>query len=151
MTTVLYDGPTPEYAHAGDAGFDLRAKISQLVEIKPSYRTLIPTGLKLELPPTHFGMIASRSGLAHKVGLVVTNAPGIIDSSYRGEIMVSLQNTGKAIVTILPNDRIAQLLLVPVLSPSHPTEPLHFVPIDHPDQLSPTVRGEGGFGSSGVK
>lgn len=150
MTTVLYDGHTPEYAHAGDAGFDLRNR-GDRVEIKPRERVLVPTGLKLELPPTHFGMIASRSGLAHKVGLVVTNAPGIIDSSYRGEIMVSLTNHGGATVTILPNDRIAQLLIVPVATPDHPMAPLHFVQIDHPDQLSPTVRGEGGFGSSGVK
>jgi dUTP pyrophosphatase len=132
----------PSYASMGDAGADLRSAIDTV--LKPNERKLIPTGVKIELPTPEFvGLVCPRSGLALKHGITVLNAPGIIDSGYRGEIGVILWNTGDEDFEIKRGDRIAQLVITVA---SHAS----FVPFAN---LLPsgTERGELGFGSTGLK
>lgn len=133
----------PKYAHEGDAGADICA--SETVTIRYGERQLVRTGVRLALPDDVVAMVCSRSGLAHKNGLIVANAPGIIDSGYRGEIMVNLLNTGKEDFVVCPGMRIAQLVLLPFVSAT-------FLPVEKEvfDELEETERGEGGHGSSGV-
>lgn len=129
----------PSYAYAGDAGMDLRA--SETLTLQPFERALVPTGLAIALPEGQAGFVLPRSGLAIKHGITVVNAPGLIDSNYRGELKVILQNTDPhESFTIHVGDRIAQLVVMPVPHMS-------FIPVE---TLSSTERGEGGFGSSGV-
>ena len=127
----------PRYETAGAAGMDLRA--DEPFSLAPGERRLVPTGLALELPPGHEGQVRPRSGLAVRHGIALVNAPGTIDSDYRGEVQVVLVNLGQAPVTFARGDRIAQLVVAPVTR----------VALEVVDDLSATDRGAGGFGSTG--
>lgn len=130
--------PLPKRAHPGDAGVDLYSTID--VRIEPGRRSLVPTGIALALPHGTVGLIHPRSGLAAKHGLTVVNTPGTIDAGYRGEVKVCLLNTDSdTAVEIARGDRIAQLLVQKVELPD-------FVEVSFLDE---TVRGDGGYGSSG--
>lgn len=133
------EAPLPVYAHAGDAGLDLRAAEALLIE--PYERRLVPCGICLEIPTGYAGLVIPRSGLAIKHGISVVNAPGLIDSGYRGEVKVILINLDpKEPFSINKGDRIAQLMLVKT--------PL--VEVEPTLSLEDSERGLGGFGSSGV-
>lgn len=128
----------PSYAHPGDAGADLRAR--EDVYLAPGERKLVPTGVSVALPDGFVALIHPRSGLATKFGLTVVNAPGTVDAGYRGEIAVTLLNTDqKHPIELKRGDRIAQMVIQRV-------EYACFVAVD---QLSDSVRGSGGFGSTG--
>lgn len=131
--------PLPAYATAGSAGIDLLAAIPEPVELLPGRRALVPTGLKLAVPPGHEAQVRPRSGLAANHGVTVLNAPGTIDSDYRGEVKVALVNLGQEPMIITRGMRIAQLILARV-------ERIEWQAVD---ALDGTVRGEGGFGSTG--
>jgi dUTP diphosphatase len=133
--------PLPARASAGGAGLDLRAAIAERTVLAPGERTLVPTGLVLEIPPGFEGQIRPRSGLAVRHGVTVLNAPGTVDSDYRGEVAVLLVNLGGEPFAIERGDRIAQLVVARVEA----TE------LEEADELSPTARGDGGFGSTGVR
>ena len=111
---IFCAGNAPKYAHEGDAGADVCA--NEVVNIRCGERALVRTGLRLALPDDTVAMVCSRSGLAHKNGIIVANAPGIVDSGYRGEVMVNLLNTGKEDFVVRPGMRIAQLVLLPYIS-----------------------------------
>ena len=127
----------PRYETEGAAGMDLRA--DEPFTLAPGERRLVPTGLALEIPPGHEGQVRPRSGLAVRHGIALVNAPGTIDSDYRGEVQVILVNLGQAPVTFARGDRIAQLVIAPVTR----------VALEVVDDLSATDRGAGGFGSTG--
>ncbi|WP_313952412.1 dUTP diphosphatase [Accumulibacter sp.] len=130
----------PHYASAGSAGLDLRACIAAPVEIRPGETVLIPTGVAIHLAdPGLAAMILPRSGLGHKHGIVLGNLVGLIDSDYQGEIMVSTWNRGQEPFTLRPLDRLAQLVVVPVLQ----------VAFNVVDDFAASARGDGGFGSTG--
>ncbi len=129
----------PSYASAGAAGADLRAAVESERVVAPGERAAIPTGLILEIPLGWEGQVRPRSGLAIRHGLTVVNAPGTIDSDYRGELKVLLVNLGAEDVTIHRGDRIAQLVVTPAPQSG-------FVEVD---ALEATDRGAGGFGSTG--
>jgi dUTP pyrophosphatase len=132
------DLPLPAYAHPGDAGADLVA--AEDVVLAPGERRLVPTGIAIALPDGYVGLVHPRSGLAHRLGVTVLNAPGTVDAGYRGEIKVNLVNHDPAAtVKISRGDRIAQLLVQRV-------ERAAFRPVD---ELPETVRGAGGHGSTG--
>ena len=129
----------PVRAHDDDAGYDLCAV--QPATLAPGERALVRTGIAIELPAGHAGLVLPRSGLAARHGIAIVNAPGLIDSGYRGELKVLLLNTDRTeTFAIGPGDRIAQLVLVAVATPT----------IVEADALAATARGEGGFGSSGT-
>ncbi len=130
----------PEYKTAGSAGADLRAYISAPVILKPMQRTLIPTGLFVELPPGTELQVRPRSGLALKHGITVLNTPGTVDSDYRGELCVLLINLGTEDFTVENGDRIAQAVITQ-------TGRARFI---QKDELSDTERGAGGYGSTGI-
>ncbi len=130
--------PRLQFAHTGDAGADLTA--SEHVVIEPGRRALVPTGMSMAIPLGYAGFVLPRSGLAIRRGVTVVNAPGLIDSGYRGELMVGLINHGEESFEIAPGDRIAQLVIVAVERPE-------FVFVD---RLESSSRGEDGFGSTGV-
>lgn len=131
--------PLPERAHPGDAGLDLRSAVD--VEVAPGARALVPTGLAVAIPEGHAGLVLPRSGLASKVGLTLANAPGLIDAGYRGEIVCAVVNLDRTEpVRIARGDRIAQLVVVAVPQAT-PVEVA---------ELPGSVRGSGGFGSTGV-
>ncbi len=128
----------PSRAHPGDAGLDLCAL--NAVEIAPGQRVKVATGIAIELPAGHAGLIVPRSGLAAKHGLSIVNAPGLIDEGYRGELQVLLLNTDQeAPISIAAGERIAQLVVVAVSTPQ----------LVEVDELEESARGEQGFGSSG--
>ena len=128
----------PSRAHEDDAGLDLHA--AEDARFGPSERYSVGTGVAVEIPPGHAGLVLPRSGLAHRHGISLVNSPGLIDSGYRGEIRVLLLNTDPAdMFTVKRGDRIAQLLVV-----AYP----HIQPVAA-ETLGDTMRGEGGFGSSG--
>jgi dUTP pyrophosphatase len=130
----------PTYATPGSAGLDLRACVDAPIVLQPGQAHLIPTGLALHLgDPGLAAMILPRSGLGHKHGIVLGNLVGLIDSDYQGPLMVSCWNRGHAPFTIEPMERIAQLVVVPVVQPT-------FKLVDSFEQ---SERGEGGFGSTG--
>ncbi|MCW4464468.1 dUTP diphosphatase [Glutamicibacter sp. MNS18] len=130
--------PIPSYAHPSDAGADLHARES--VELAPGQRALVPTGIAMALPDGYVGLVHPRSGLATKHGITVVNAPGTVDAGYRGEIMVTLLNTDTdSSFTVNRGDRIAQLVIQKV---EHAR--FHVV-----ESLEQSVRGAGGFGSTG--
>ena len=132
--------PAPFYASAGAAAMDLHACIDQPVTIPAGDRSLIPTGIAIALPdPGYVALVFARSGLGIKHGIAPANCVGVIDSDYRGEIMVGLQNSGKDAYTIQPGDRSAQLMITPVIQAQ----------VTMVDQLDDTARGAGGFGSTG--
>ncbi len=133
------DRPLPSYETLDSAGMDLRAHLPESVVIAPGQRALIPTGLKIEIPRGYEGQVRPRSGLALKRGLTVLNAPGTIDADYRGDVGVILVNLSGASQTIDPDERVAQLVIAPVTR-------CQWEPVE---QLGDTIRGEGGFGSTG--
>lgn len=130
----------PEYETQGAAGADIHALISAAVEIPPLGRVKIPTGLILEIPPGYEAQVRPRSGLAARQGVTVLNAPGTIDSDYRGELEVILINLGSLPFIVKDGDRIAQLVFAPVSR----------AVMAETESLSATERGAGGFGSTGV-
>jgi len=132
--------PLPTYATDGAAGADLCAAVDAEMVFEPGHRAAVPTGLVLEIPEGYEGQVRPRSGLAIKAGLTIVNAPGTIDSDYRGELRVLLVNLGSDPVSINRGDRIAQLLVAPVTRAS-------FI---ETEDLTASERGEGGFGSTGV-
>ena len=135
------DIPLPYYATPGSAAMDLHACLDGAVTIPAGERRVIPTGLAIALPSADYvALVFARSGLGIKHGVAPANCVGVIDSDYRGELLVGLQNSGAADFTIQPGDRIAQLMVVPVVQPR-----LRLV-----DELDETGRGAGGFGSTGV-
>ena len=129
----------PAYGSAGAAGADLTACLEAPVTIAPGQTAFIPTGLAMEVPPGCAGLVYARSGMACKQGLAPANKVGVIDSDYRGEIRVVLHNHSGETQSIEPGERVAQLLIVPVLTPG-------FL---EAESLSETDRGAGGFGSTG--
>jgi dUTP pyrophosphatase len=131
--------PLPTAASPGSAGLDLRAALEAPLVLAPGERRLVPTGLVLELPPGWEGQVRPRSGLALRHGLSLLNAPGTIDSDYRGEVGVVLANLGGEPVAIARGDRIAQLVVAPVAT----------VRLEEVDELTATERDSGGFGSTG--
>ena len=131
--------PLPAYATAGSAGIDLLAAIAEPMELAVGHRILVPTGLKLAIPAGFEAQIRPRSGLAVNHGVTVMNAPGTIDSDYRGEVKVALINLGQEPMIITRGMRIAQLILARV-------ERLEWQPVEN---LDSTARGDGGFGSTG--
>ncbi len=132
------DMALPAYETAQSAGMDLRA--SEGAVLVPGQIAAIPTGLRIELPEGYEGQVRPRSGLALHKGITMPNAPGTIDADYRGELKVILQNLGPEAVEIRPGDRIAQLVVAPVCR----------VQWQEQEELTPTQRGSGGFGSTGV-
>ncbi len=132
----------PAYATSGSAGLDLRACITEPLSIQPGTTHLIPTGLAIHLAdPGYAAMILPRSGLGHKHGIVLGNLVGLIDSDYQGELMVSTWNRGTTEFVLHPMDRLAQLVIVPVLQ----------VGFNVVTEFGSSARGEGGFGSTGKK
>ena len=129
----------PAYGSSGAAGADLTACLETPVTIEPGQTAFIPTGIALEVPANCAGLIYARSGMACKQGLAPANKVGVIDSDYRGEILVALHNHGCQSRVIKPGQRIAQLLITPVLTPAYEEVP----------ELSDTLRDAGGFGSTG--
>jgi dUTP diphosphatase len=130
--------PLPSYARPGDAGLDLAAAVD--AEVGPGERAMIPTGVAVAIPPGHAGLVLPRSGLASREGLTLANSPGLIDAGYRGEVTCAVVNLDRErAVSIKRGDRIAQLVIVAVPS----VEP------NWTEELPPSERGKGGFGSSG--
>ena len=129
----------PTYGSQWAAGADLYACLEAPVTIEPHQTVFVPTGLALEVPMGCAGLIYARSSLGAKRGLAPANKVGVIDSDYRGEVMVALHNHGTVPQTIAHGERVAQLLITPVLTPAY----------EEASELSDTVRGEGGFGSTG--
>ena len=131
--------PLPKYSTAYSAGMDLRANINEEISLLPQDRILVKTGLHLEIPQGYEAQVRPRSGLALKNGITVLNSPGTIDADYRGEVGVVLINHSKDVFYINNGDRIAQMVLNPILK----------MELEETDNLPDTVRGEGGFGSTG--
>lgn len=130
----------PSYATPGSAGLDLRACLNEEKTIQPGDTILIPTGMAIHIDNTYYAaLILPRSGLGHKHGIVLGNLVGLIDSDYQGQLMVSCWNRGKDAFIINPMERIAQLVIVPVIQAN-----FHLV-----DEFADSERGEGGFGSTG--
>ena len=133
--------PAPFYATPGSAAMDLHACVDQAVTIPAGGRAVIPTGIAIALPSADFvALVFARSGLGIKFGVAPANCVGVIDSDYRGEVLVGLQNAGEADYTVQPGDRIAQLMITPVVQAQ----------VRLVDELDETKRGAGGFGSTGV-
>jgi dUTP pyrophosphatase len=130
--------PIPSHAHPGDAGVDLYARCD--VRLEPGERRMVPTGVAVAIPDGHVGLVAPRSGLAARLGISAVNAPGVIDAGFRGEIHAILVNLGAETVELGRGERIVQLVVVPV-------ETQDFVEVE---QLPDSVRGVGGFGSTGT-
>jgi dUTP pyrophosphatase len=138
VTKLKEGAQLPSRAHEGDAGLDLYS--CETAHIGPGERWSIGTGVGVEIPEGHAGLVLPRSGLARDHGISLVNAPGLIDSGYRGELRVLLLNTDPAeTFRVEPGDRIAQLVLTPIVTAD----------VVETEALSESVRGEGGFGSSG--
>lgn len=132
--------PLPRYAHDGDAGLDLFSAVD--VVLKPLERTLVPTGIAVAIPEGYAGFVQPRSGLAIKQGLSLVNTPGLIDSHYRGEIkIIAINLDPESEISLARGDKIAQLVVQPIAR----------VELVEVDSLDETVRGEDGFGSTGVR
>ena len=130
----------PEYATAGSAGLDLRACVTEPLTLEPGQTELIPSGIAINLAdPSLAAVVLPRSGLGHKHGIVLGNLVGLIDSDYQGQIFVSTWNRGNKAFTIQPMERLAQLVVVPVVQ----------VALDVVDEFAASSRGAGGFGSTG--
>ena len=137
---ILKEGAiVPTYGSVQAAGADLYACLKEAVTIEPGKTAFIPTGIAMEVPVGCAGLVYARSGLACKRGLAPANKVGVVDSDYRGEIMVALHNHGDEAQTVCHGERIAQMVITPVLTPAYEVV----------DELSDTDRGEGGFGSTG--
>lgn len=134
--------PLPEYATTGSAGMDLRACIDNSLTVNPGETHLIPTGIAIHIEdPSLAATILPRSGLGHKHGIVLGNLVGLIDSDYQGQLFISCWNRGDAAYTIEIGDRIAQLVIIPVIQ----------IRLNKVDTFDDSARGEGGFGHSGKK
>lgn len=132
--------PLPHYATDGSAGLDLRAMVKEPLLLEPGQTELLPTGMAIHISDLGYaGMILPRSGLGHKHGIVLGNLVGLIDSDYQGELMVSCWNRGNQPFTVEPGERIAQLVIVPVMQ----------VQLEQVDTFTNSDRGSGGFGHSG--
>jgi dUTP pyrophosphatase len=132
----------PQYSTSGSAGLDLRACTDEKMTINPGDTVLIPTGLAINIAdPSYAAVILPRSGLGHKNGIVLGNLVGLIDSDYQGQLFVSIWNRGKETFELNPFDRIAQLVVIPVVK----------VDLNIVDDFEQTERGAGGFGSTGKK
>ncbi len=132
----------PSYATPGSAGLDLRACLDEPLVVEPGSTHLVPTGLAIHIAdPGYAAMILPRSGLGHKHGIVLGNLVGLIDSDYQGQLMVSTWNRGSTSFVLNPMERLAQLVIVPVLQ----------VGFEVVDEFAGSERGEGGFGSTGKK
>lgn len=132
--------PMPAHATDGSAGIDLRACIDEALTLEPGQAQLLPTGMAIHIEdPSLAAMILPRSGLGHKHGIVLGNLVGLIDSDYQGQLMVSCWNRGNTTFTVEPGERIAQLVLVPVVQ----------VKLDIVDSFEESERGAGGFGHTG--
>lgn len=134
------DLPLPGYATSGSAGIDLMAAVDSETVVRPGERKLISTGIRLAIPEGYEGQVRPRSGLALRHGISMVNAPGTIDSDYRGVVQIILINHGQEPFTIQRGDRIAQLIITPVLRAT----------LVRSDDLPETLRNEGGFGHTGV-
>ena len=132
--------PLPSYESTSAAGMDVRAALKEPLVLKPGERTLIPTGLQMALPHGYEAQIRPRSGLAIRNGITMLNSPGTIDADYRGEVKVIAINHGQEEFTVNHGDRIAQMVIAPVVQLS----------IRAVEELDETDRGEGGFGSTGI-
>lgn len=137
--TLTQGAKIPEYQTIESAGADIHALLNREVTLTPGSRELIPTGIHFEIPPGYEIQVRPRSGLALKHGITVLNAPGTIDSDYRGELRVILINLGNESYTVKPGERIAQIIVSPVIS-------ANFVQVEF---LTESVRGAGGFGHTG--
>lgn len=135
------NNPLPSYATVSSSGMDLRASLSQSINIAPGERALVPTGIYIQLPEGYEAQVRPRSGLALKHGITVLNSPGTVDADYRGEIKVLLVNLGNSIFTVNGGDRIAQIVFAKY-------EKGEFVEVDRLDE---TERADGSFGHSGVR
>jgi dUTP pyrophosphatase len=130
----------PQYATAGSAGLDLRACLEEAIDIAPGQTVLVPTGISIYInDPRYCAMILPRSGLGHKHGIVLGNLVGLIDSDYQGQLMVSTWNRGTSSFRLEPMERLAQLVIVPVMQ----------IEWSIVDEFASSDRGEGGFGSTG--
>jgi dUTP pyrophosphatase len=130
----------PAYATAGSAGLDLRACLESAIEIAPGQTVLVPTGLAIHVAdPAYAAIILPRSGLGHKHGIVLGNLVGLIDSDYQGQLMISTWNRGSTAFTLQPMERLAQLVIVPVMQAQ----------FEVVDEFHASERGAGGFGSTG--
>lgn len=132
--------PLPAPATAGAAGLDLSAAVEAPLVLGPGERALVPTGFVWEIPPGYEGQVRPRSGLAFRHGISVLNAPGTVDSDYRGEVCVVLCNLGREPFVVERGARIAQMVVAPVAA----------VAVEECEDLSPTARGDGGFGHTGT-
>jgi dUTP pyrophosphatase len=140
VTRICDDAVLPTRAHSGDAGLDLSA--CEAVTIGAGERATVGTGIAVAIPEDHTGLVVPRSGLAMRHGLTIVNTPGVIDTGYRGEVRVILLNTDREqAFTVEPGMRIAQLLVVPARA----------VEVVEVRELTETARGDGGFGSSGLR
>ena len=136
------DWPLPEYATAASAGLDLRAALDDALTLQPGDAALVPSGLAIHLgDPALCAVILPRSGLGHKHGIVLGNGTGLIDADYQGPLMISLWNRGNEAFTMQPGDRIAQLVVLPIVRAT-----LQVV-----DEFETSARGAGGFGHTGVR
>ena len=133
--------PLPAYATTGSAGMDIRANLKDTVTLQPLERELIPTGLFIELPQGYEAQIRPRSGMAIKQGITCLNSPGTVDSDYRGELKVILINLGKTVQVINHGDRIAQMIIAK-------TEKAELILVK---KINESLRGDGGFGHTGIK
>lgn len=134
------DFPLPGYATGGSAGMDLRAMLAETTALAPGETLLVPTGLAIHIgDPGYAAMILPRSGLGHKHGIVLGNLVGLIDSDYQGELMVSCWNRGRETFELQPGERLAQLVVVPVMQ----------VQLEQVESFTDSERGAGGFGHSG--
>lgn len=134
-----FKGELPAYQSQGASGFDIRAQVEQNVVLAPGERAMIPTGLSFEIPNGFEIQARPRSGWAAKEGLTVLNTPGTIDADYRGEVKIIVINLGKEPITIKDQDRVAQLVIAPVI----------WADFKLVEELGSTERGAGGFGSTG--
>lgn len=139
VTRLTHNKHLPEYKTKGSSGMDLYAAIEKPVTLKPLERTLIPTGIKIEIPIEYEAQIRARSGLSVKHGITLINAVGTVDADYRGEVCVGLVNISNEEYTINPEDRIAQMVIAKVEKAK----------IEVTTELADSERGEGGFGSTG--
>ena len=135
------DIPLPAYETVQAAGMDLRAAVTEPMTLAPGERAAVPTGIAIALPPGYEAQVRPRSGLARKAGISMVNSPGTIDADYRGEVMVLLINLGQESFTVNRGDRIAQMVVAPVLQATW----------QEVESLEETPRGTGGFGHTGTK
>ncbi len=140
VSTLKPELPLPSYQTPFSAGMDLMADIENKIVLEPGQRILIPTGLAIEIPIGYEAQIRPRSGLAIKNGIALVNSPGTIDADYRGEVKVIVINHGQETVTFARGDRIAQMVIAPVIQAE----------IQEVTELSDTARAAGGFGSTGI-